>query len=167
MRLILMCILLTGCASMPGYVSTYESKTDGTKHIDVAPGFIKMGFTSDIKLGLSWSSEMKPGDIFLVTATTSPVDPRNGLTINIDGVKATYSAIDTFSDLEQGFFRKRFPLKLELIRAMVAGKTVYIKVSYIGQTYGEGEFSFEQISYAKNAFKDFLTEYDKTVKFQH
>lgn len=147
---------LTGCMTMPADVKTYESKTDNTKHIQMEPGWLSGSMTT--RLGLHRTSVMPPDDVIIVVAVKeAAAATKDGLTINVDGEKSTYSAIDDLSDIdEHGFFHKRFPVKLDLVKKMVAGKAVWVKIWHVGQTYSEGEFSKDDSMSAKRGFIKFL-----------
>lgn len=155
---------LTGCATlfpgMPGEVATYESKTDNSKQVSMKPGFLP-GY-SGIKLGLFKTSNMKPDEVYIEVATSGDIPAtKDGLTINIDGTKTVYSSIDTLTDIgSDHYFVKRYPATMDLVRQMVAGKSVWVKVNYNGQSMSEGEFSIDQMSSAKRGFTKFLVEVD-------
>lgn len=158
--IVLFSLMLTACASMPGGVKQYESKTDGAKHLYMEPGWVG----SDMKVGLHYTSAM-PNEIQMeVAVRLKAVNPQNGLTINIDGQKSTFSSIDTISDVDQyHFFHKRFIVSREYLGKMLAGKSVWMRVNHVGQTYSEGEFSKSGMSTANDGFKKFLIELDKTT----
>jgi hypothetical protein len=159
MKLVLLALTLVGCANMPGAVKQYESKTDGAKHIYMEPGWVG----SKMKVGLHRTSDMPKGEVNMIVAVyLNAPDPKNGLTINIDGEKTTFSAIDQLSDVDENhFFHKRYTVKEDFLRKMVAGKSVWMRVNHIGQTYSEGEFSRTGISTGKDGFVKFLNEVSK------
>ncbi len=160
--IVLLTFFVTGCASMggPGSIKTYDSKADGIKHYSVEPGWV-----GPFKVGLHKTSDMPTEDVYLDVATRSNApDPTNGLTINIDGDKKTFSSVDMISDIDQySFFHKRYKIDMATLRRMVSGKSVWIKVSHVGQTYSEGEFSKTGFTTAKDGFMKFLAELDKPI----
>jgi hypothetical protein len=160
MRLFLLGFLfLTGCITMPSEVRTYESKADNTRHVDLEPGWLAK--TMDLKMGLHRSSDMAPGTVTMVVMVRgNAVNTRDGLVINIDGKRTVLSAMDDLSDFNEGFFRKRFEVKMDLVRQMVAGKSVWVRVNHVGQTYEEGEFSQDNVGGAKRGFIKFLAQSD-------
>lgn len=156
--------LLTSCITLPAQITTYESKTDNEKHVQMEPAFLVGSWT--IKLALHKVSSMPEDSVTLtVLLNTHAPATKDGLVINIDGKKSTFSSIDDISDIDQhGFFRKRYLMKMSYIREMVAGKSVWMKISTVGQTYAEGEFSKDQASTAKRGFINFLAQIDGVKK---
>lgn len=149
-------MLMVACASMPGAVKLYESKTDDIKHLEMEPGWV-----GPIKVGLHKTnkSDVVYLDVYVRGATVATKD---GLTINIDGQKQTFSSVDDLSDLDQNsFFHKRFVVKPDLVKRMVDGKSVWIKANHNGQTYEEGDFSKGGPTTARDGFIKFLSELDK------
>lgn len=153
MKYLFILSMIVGCASMPGGVTSYESKTDGIKHVQAEPGWL----TDSAKLGISYISSAP--DVYILEAAVkgATASTKDGLVIKIDNKLITLSAIDDLSDRDQyGFFHKRFMVKKEVVNQMVAGKSVYVKVNHTGQTYEEGEFSKDQPMSAKRGFMKFL-----------
>jgi hypothetical protein len=142
--------------TMPGGVTNYEGKTDGVSHMELEPGWLN--FTT--KLGLHKSSTMPKDEATLIVAVKgATASTKDGVTINVDGKKTVLSAIDDLSDMDSnGFFRKRYPIKVALIREMVNGKSVWVKINHTGQTYSEGEFSKGGSMSAKTGFTEFLAK---------
>jgi hypothetical protein len=139
---------------MPGGLSTTESKVEGTTEISVIPGWIP---GSDMKLGVYRNNKMNKDEAVLVVQTKlMTVQSKDGLSISIDGVKSNFSSEDQLSDLSEGYFSKRFTVKIDYIRRMVSGKSVWVRVNGNGSTYAEGEFSREGYTTAKPGFKKFL-----------
>lgn len=157
--LILALLTLTGCATMPGGVTQYESKAEGIKHLYMEPGWVGAG----IKLGLHRTTEMPKDEVYFVVLTKlKAAQVKDGLIVNIDGEKTTFSAVDQISDIaEHGFLEKRFKVSSEFIKKMVAGKSVWVRVNHIGNSYYEGEFSKSGYTTAKDGFVKYLTELEK------
>src|ERR1044072_7426018 len=89
-------LVLSGCAtmsgSMPGDLTTSESKVEGSSEVSVIPGWLA---GSDMKLGIYRNTSMESGTAILVVQTKGlTASSREGLTVNIDGEKTTFSAID-------------------------------------------------------------------------
>jgi hypothetical protein len=147
-------LALTGCISMPGDLTTTESKVEGSTEVAVIPGWLP---NSLIKLGVYHDSKMKPDQAVLEVQTSiDTIQSKEGLVINIDGEKTTLSSFDTLSDLNQGFFTKRFLVKLDLMKKMVDGKSVWVRVNGNGQNAIEGEFSRDGTTTARPGFRKFL-----------
>lgn len=164
MRMIILLLFsLTGCASMPGGVSVYDSRTDNVQQISMSPGWLS---NSAFKLGLYRSSDM-PVDTVIMTVSShlNAVSTKEGLTINIDGKRTILSSIDDLSDVDQnGFFNKRFVVKMDFVKQMIAGTKVWVKASFVGQSMIEDEFSNDRPMSAKRGFVNFLTTLDGRSK---
>lgn len=169
LSLFIISLTLSGCATpasmgvaMPGEIKIYESKTDGTKHLEMEPGVIGDDYGA-IKLGLHKSSDTPKDEAILIVATyMSAVDHKKGITINIDGERTSFTAIDALSNRgPYNYLYKRFPVKLSYIKKMIEGNQVWVKVSLISKTYTEGEFSKPGKMTAKPGFSKFLAEADR------
>lgn len=157
--LLLITSFLTACASMPGEVTTLESKVEGTTETSVNPGWLP---DSLIKLGAVKDSKMKANEALLIVDTkVDTIQTKDGLVINIDGQKTTFSSIDRLSDFKDGFFRKRFLVTTDYLKKMVDGKSVWVRINGNGQNAVEGEFSKDGMTTARPGFKKFLTAIGK------
>jgi hypothetical protein len=156
--LLIALVSLIGCASMgpytPGELKIYQSETDNVTHIEVKPGWVS---NHKFALGLHQTSAMKPKEVYLITSTDSETVQK--VTINVDGKTTELRPIDRLSDMDEyRRFQKRFITTTDLIKSMVEGKRVLVKLDHTGQTYSEGEFT-SNVSYsAKEGFTKFLNQ---------
>lgn len=162
--IILATMFTSGClmAGMPGDLTVAESKVEGTKELSVSPGWLPGSW---IKMGVYRNTKMLPDEAILVLEVQSmTIMSKDGLTINIDGEKTNFSSIDALSDMHQGFFSKRFPVKLDYLKKIVAGKSVWVRINGNGSQYSEGEFSKDGLTTARPGFKKFLEKYNEGVR---
>lgn len=153
------CLLTLGCVpsgtTLPGEIKFYKSKTDNIAHVEAEPGWVDLKF----RMGLHWTSSLSGNTVILTLLTKNTVD---SLTINIDGIVYNISPIDKLSDVNQyNEFAKRFLVKTKMIRDMVVAKEVWVKVSFIGQSYVEGDFTKDVPYNAKSGFVKFIKKIDE------
>jgi hypothetical protein len=153
---------------MPGNVSVSKSKLDGERQVQVEPGWLYAGGMSmpEMKIGGFWSDKM-PKD-FILDAAVVGTDSVTELKISVDGEISEFSPSETFTHFsskggpgadntvvyipDHAESEKRFVVPLDFVKKMVAGKKVIVQIR-LSQGYKEGEFSFNQQSYAKPAFR--------------
>ena len=160
-----------GCETLPGHVGVTTAKLDGERQVHVDPGWLHAGGLkiSTIKLGGFWS-DRRP-DEFVLEAVVLGVDNIEGLKIGIDGRVSEFKQAGGFTAYEYkpGYYEqfgsyaghsesaRRFVVPLDFVRAMVAGKKVIVRVS-LSRGYLEGEFAFDQITFARPGFRKALAK---------
>lgn len=138
-------LLLSGCAGLPGQVSTTESDFDGTREVYMEPGTVNTpeALLVTINLGAHWSSR-EPDTVYLIARTphgAETIRRRDGLQFNIDGeiVKLDSSQWATEHDFElignvaYSSSRRAFAAPLSLVEDIAESEGTRIKL-LVGQT---------------------------------
>jgi hypothetical protein len=167
--IVLIAALAASCAGMPGNVSVTKSKLDGERQVQVEPGWLYAGGmkSPEMKLGGFWTDKM-PSD-FIMDAAIVGTDSVTGLKISVDGQISEFKPTEDLTNFKSSVggsgvdntvlyvpghseSDKRFVIPLDFVKKMIAGKKVIVQVQ-MSRGYREGEFSFNQTSYAKPAFR--------------
>jgi hypothetical protein len=163
------CLLVAGCAGLPGHVSKTESMLDGERQVHVAPGVLYGGglSTSSVQLGGYWSE--KDPEAFYLDVVTSGLNDIQMLKVSIDGTVSEFSADSrTRKAFGQGGVNEsseRVAVTLAFVRDMVAARRCVIQVITPREKF-EGIFSFDQHTYARPAFRKALGQIESTKKGQ-
>lgn len=150
-----------GLGQGQGEYRRFESQVDGVVSHQVAPGYLWEASGGGIKLGLlrGNSSENDQALMRVLVRALSLIESKEGVAISIDGkitkLSSPSKSTEGVMDLGYAFAEKTFPIKKELIAAMVNGKKVFVKVVTNGG-YVEGEFSSDSITTPRGGFKEFL-----------
>lgn len=156
--LILALALAAGCAMLPGHTTTTTAMLDGERQVHVSPGWLRPdGFRGPtVKLGGFWG-EQSPNE-FALEAVVVGSDNIEGVKIGIDGQVFDLRPIEGFADYRYDSVAKhhesakRFIVPLLFVEQMMVGRKVIVRVLLSGG-YSEGEFSYDQVTYARPAFK--------------
>ena len=151
----------------PGNIKENVSKFDNSTELTMEPAWVRdeskgiMDTTNAFKLGLFKSSKMQSDDVIMTVIIDGAhaFSQNTSLQINIDGEITSLVSIDTLTEFEHiGYINiessKRYLVKKDLIKKMIDGKSVWIKISLL-KTYLEGNFSTDNMTSARPAFKKF------------
>jgi hypothetical protein len=169
-------LLLQGCASTPGspgYVSTSKSEFDGSEQVTMKPAWI---YSSPIKLGLYWNTNMPDSTFKLVTIVKGTHSFASGksLKFNVDGEIVALKSVDQMTDYEtssgwsgigvdiapSNWSSKSYAVERSFARKLVESEEVMIRV-VLEDSRVEGEFSTDAPTTARPAFEKFLSEVKK------
>jgi hypothetical protein len=171
--LLILFIVSTSFAQSPGKVTVSVSKLDGEKQVTVEPAWLYTGgLTSDLKLGGVWSSKSETNffiDVLQVQKRRTDflgVEKRqnmdaliSGIKIGVDGNVHEFKPVDAQTGYVPGLGRvensTRFSVPLELVQQMVSGSNVIVQAQLPGK-WVEGQFTFNQMMYARGAIKKAL-----------
>lgn len=174
---------LTGCVSMPGFVTTNVSQFDGTREIHMNPGWVcndALYLSCPIKLGLSKNTKMMPDEIILTAEVEGTYAFAHGISLhfNIDGEITSFESIDTMTKfrasrgvhLPGSFFAGRYTpgyyspptswsskgyrIDKTFLKKLIDGKSVAVKIDLSQREYVEGVLS-DSFEHAKPGFADF------------
>jgi len=164
-EIVLGCVLLAGCSTMPGDVNSTKAMLDGERQIQVHPGWLYAGGmkSPSLKLGGFWSE--KSPDAFNLEVLVPGVEPISAVKIGLDGevVELKISGLDQRHDRltpEGAPFNvtvARCPVSLDFVQRMVGSKKVVLRM-HLAADYVEGVFSFDQLTYARPAFRKALKQ---------
>lgn len=159
-------IVASNCLGSPGSVTSTKSKLDKEQQVQIEPGNLKPDGIRmpDMKLGGFWTS--KEPDLFYLDLVVTGVESISKLKIGIDGDIFEFDARGqlTKHDYKPGYYSpevsvagkaessKRFVVPMAFLTQLVSGKVVIFQASLNGK-YREGEFSFDQTTYARPAFR--------------
>lgn len=137
---------------MPGHISESISEFDGIKTIKMEPGWIGSG---PIKLGLVYSSNLPDSLIIMPVLVRGINSFSNGksLHFNIDGEFISIESSGK-SFIEIDWSSKNYPIKKSLIKKLIDGQRVWVKVDLIDEIV-EGEFSSDAPGSARTGFRNF------------
>lgn len=177
-------LLLTACASLPGYpgyISTKTSSFDGATETYMTPAVVYSESSGpSISLGLLKRSTM-PADQIILIAEIRVVESFSepSLMFNIDGEIVEFKSIDhlTEFDYEPGSSpgsgvhysstttsSKRYRITKSFLYKILNANHVGVRLNF-RTTYTEGVFSKGDISvYAKPAFREFYSKVFKEDK---
>jgi hypothetical protein len=179
---------LTTDAAFPGSVRETTSKLDGERQVAIEPAWLKTASISgDTKLGGVWSDKSPTNfflDVVIITRKQTaflgtPVKQRIAEVVSaklgIDGEVSDLKAADevTEQSYTPGLYNsvasmpghseatRRFVVPLETVEKMLNGTNVVFQIQ-LQRERVEGVFSFDQIHFAKRAFKKALAKIKST-----
>jgi hypothetical protein len=175
--LMLLPILLVGCAGMPGmpgHITESESSFDKSVQLSMEPGMVfrdNDGYSgSDLQLALFWRSTMKPGELILEAYVTGAHNFSNekSLNFNVDGEVTSFTSIDQLTNIvyDPDLFvggtitggnvsSKRYLISSVFLDRLLVADDVRVKLD-LGRTFVEGVFSDTSLGSAKQAFVKFI-----------
>lgn len=159
--IILLCLGLAGCVTLPGTITERVSDFDKTKEIVMEPAWV-LGKGWDIKLGLYKTSKMDWDKAILVVVVEGAYNfaQKESVQFNIDGEKKSLESIDFLTNIEtiydppQNESSKRYSVKKDFIKRLLDAKEVWVRVN-LSKNYVEGKFSADFLQSARPAFRKF------------
>ncbi len=159
--IVLLSFVIVGCVSsmpgFPGYISESVSNYDGTRQLNMEPGWLQ---NSSIKLSLTKNSKW-PKNQYLLTVHLSGgvnIETKNSLHFNVDGSEYHFTSDDSMTKFESPhgslWSYKSYFVKRDFLEKIVAGNNVGVKVDTFNG-YLTGKFT-EIATGAKPAFREFL-----------
>jgi len=172
MLVLLLCLGLCGCATLPGTIKESVSGFDKATEITMEPAWVGNGLTG-FKLGLFRSSRMEPDKAILTAYAIGAYnfDYGESLHFNVDGEIISFKSIDSLTKIEMvpgeynsvyssapyNLSSKRYEITKDFIKRLLDAKEVWGKIS-LSQTYVEAKFSVSVPMGAKNGFKKFYAK---------
>jgi hypothetical protein len=171
--LILLMLLMIGCASTPGapgYVTVSSSNFDSSTQVSMEPAWL---WNSPIKLELFWNTKM-PDSQLVISALIQGLETFSdgeSLQFNIDGEIVGFTSIDEYTEYETvsgyagggiyvppaSFSYKRYIVDLDFINHLISAEEVIVRVS-LEASYAEGNFSSDAPTTARPAFRKFISK---------
>lgn len=164
---ILLVIVFTSCAPIPGELFVTESNFDESSTLSMVPAFIDGGA---IKLSLFKSSKMDSADIILRAYVygVTKIDDHQSLAININGDIHTFDTIGTVTQYEssettfnsagyipgQTWSYQSYKIDRAFLQNMVNADKCIVRVS-LYDSYVEGDFNKKWKTMAKSGFIKF------------
>lgn len=160
----------------PGNVSTSKSEFDGSQQVTMEPAWI---YSSPIKLGLYWNTNMPDSTFKLVTIVKGTHSFASGesLKFNVDGEIAGFKSVDEMTDYEtsrgwsgigvniapSNWSEKSYAVKRRFVGELIEAEEAMVRV-VLEDSRVEGEFSTDAPTTARPAFEKFLSEVEKIDK---
>lgn len=156
-----------------GMIEEKISEFDSSKEIYLNVGSLK---EKKLKLGAIKTSKM-PGDesVLIVEAPGAiNINQKSGLQISIDGKIETFDAVDSVTDIHHGslsergtnnfynYSSRKFVVKTEVIKRMLAAPKSVVRLSVLGSQYIEDTLESPPM-YHLISGKEGLTEFYKKV----
>ena len=101
--LVAMCLILIGCETLPGGVSTHISDFDGTREVSMEPAVVPTGsMVARLRIGAYWSSK-NPEVAYLIAETAGATRVRReaGLELSLDGDITSLDSDETFTEIDR------------------------------------------------------------------
>lgn len=160
--MLLLALALSGCAGMPGQVSTHRSQFDGTQEVHLNPGRVDTpgSLVTYINLGAHWSSKA-PDSVLLIARTPQGlhnIRRDGGLQFNIDGDVIALNGVHVLTRHDIGkypYSERDFAAPLSLVERLSEGTRVKL---IVGQSeYYEGVMS-SGMGTALDGLRQFLSQ---------
>ena len=140
-----MVLAVTGCASMPGGVSTNVSSFDGTREVFMEPAPVPTPgnmLAISVQLGAHWSSS-HPNTVELIARIpqgVTTIQKENGLQFNISGEITSLSSDVTFTEIDSEVIygiiytesSRSFIAPLEFVEELASANSVGVRLR-VGQ----------------------------------
>lgn len=180
---ILVLVLVTACAGMPGHISERKSKSDNSAEIFMEPAFVFRDADSrdgsDLKLALCWRSNMPPNKVVLSAFVDGvhSIPNEKSLHFHIDGETVSCSSTDMIAKKEMDYgcpsyipapnvSSKRYVVSFEFLERIISANDVRVELDISRgdwhRVWMNGVFSDDRTGAAKPAFVRFY----KRIKAQ-
>jgi hypothetical protein len=171
---LLLCLGLVGCATLPGSISERVSGFDKTKEIVMEPAWAGNSLSDGlIKLGLYKTSRMDPDKVILTAVVLGAhnFSAEESLQFNINGEFVSFESIDPMTniELEPGVYNsvysspatnlssKRYEVTKDFIKELIEAKDVWVRIN-LSQDYVEAKFSVSVPMGARTSFRKFYSK---------
>lgn len=176
-KLVIAALLLSGCANMPGEVSSMESEFDGTREVFMEPGQVAgtQDFFNPFNLGAHWTSKT-PDTAYLIASVpreNRSIRAEDGLQFNLDGEILSFDSTHTLTEHDLEYANnvsfaessREFEVPLAFVERLSEAEDAMVKLR-VGQTeYREGRLEDHPMS-AHRGLQEFVSTVNETSNSQ-